>query len=143
MHWVIMQTNPHEGDPPSVVRRCSRGKVAIDLAVDAHSEHNLWCGLSNDVAEGGVFVATHESLEPGTNVDLSVRLPGVEEPVALRGVVRWIRAYGEESDAPAGVGVKFVALDQRALPELSRFATLRDPILFELDEPATRPRRRN
>src|SRR5688500_4056338 len=115
-----MESNSFEVEA-SVVRRRSRSQVEIELTVDLESEHNLWCGLSNDVADGGVFVATHESLEPGTQVRLAVHLPGFEEPFALQGIVRWTRAHSEESDGPAGVGVKFVAIDTGTLSPLSRF----------------------
>ena len=129
-----------EYDPERSMVRRSAGCVRVELGVDAVSEHNFWCDLSMDIRTGGVFIATHEPLRIGTVVEITLRLDA-GEPLIVGGVVRWTRPYFEGSDGPAGVGVKFVSLDSAIRELLSRFVqTVREPILFELDEMPLRHR---
>lgn len=125
----------------SMVRRCGQGRIHIEITIDALSEHNLWCDLSMDMQGGGVFIATHQPLRLGTVVELSLRLPDAPDPFAISGVVRWTRTYFEGSDGAPGVGVALLSPDDDVRDRLGRFAqTVRDPILFELDEAPMRRR---
>lgn len=120
------------------------GRVRVEITLDASSEHNVWCDLSMDVAEGGVFVATYEAVRLGTVVDVALRLPEDDEPTETSGVVRWTREHVDGADAPAGIGIKFVSLSPSAREALGRFAEcVREPILFELDEGPIRRRARS
>lgn len=111
--------------------------MQLDLAIDSASDHNFWCGLTSDIEQGGLFVATHQAFRLGTVIELSLSLPNVPAPTVMSGVVRWVRQYVEESDAPAGIGIQFGPLANEIRERLQRFtSTVREPILFELDEPA-------
>ena len=125
-----------DDDKPTVRRRPDSG-VHVAITVGAATDHTLWADLSFDVTAGGVFVATYHPLALGTVVHLLLTLEGEEVPVAASGVVRWTRLHREGSEAPAGVGVRFVDLPEEVAGRLTRFASrVREPMVFELDEAA-------
>ncbi|MBX3228591.1 MAG: PilZ domain-containing protein [Labilithrix sp.] len=102
------------------------------LCIDLCSEHNFWTGLTMNISEGGVFVATHVMLEPGTLVGLHLELPNRGHRIMTLGEVRWSRAYTGDDDVPPGLGIKFVGLDLGSLAAIRKFmTTIREPILFE------------
>jgi type IV pilus assembly protein PilZ len=106
-------------------------KAAVEIALDHASEHNFWSGLPMDMSDGGVFVATHRPLPVGTRVRVAMTLPGEADPVMATGQVTWTRPHLEGSDAPAGVGVFFVDVEEEAIAKVRRFTkTVREPIFF-------------
>jgi uncharacterized protein (TIGR02266 family) len=57
---------------------------------------------------GGLFIRTDERLSQGAKLELEWRLPGDNAPMRATAVVAWSRAASTE--APAGIGVRFVAV---------------------------------
>jgi uncharacterized protein (TIGR02266 family) len=101
------------------------------LCIDLCSQHNFWTGLTMDLSEGGVFVATHEILPVGSLVGLHLELPR-EKRIMTLGEVRWTRAFTNDDDIPPGLGIRFVGLDLASLTAIRRFiTTIREPLLFE------------
>ena len=100
--------------------------------IDMYSEHNFWSGLTMNMSEGGVFVATHKEVPVGTILVVEMELPGEEQPLVSLAEVRWSRAYNGDSDVPPGLGLQFVDLDDASLARVRRFVdSVRDPLLFE------------
>lgn len=100
------------------------------LCIDLCSEHNFWTGLTMNISEGGVFVATHVLLEPGSLVALHLELPATR--ILTLGEVRWTRPYTGDDDIPPGMGIQFTGLDVASLQAIRKFVTsVREPILFE------------
>lgn len=115
---------------PRASRRKHPRAIAY-LCIDVCSEHRFWTGLTMNISEGGVFVATHETLEPGTPVALHLELPKNKRVMAL-GEVRWSRPYTGDNEVPPGLGIKFVGLDVESLQTIRQFIlTIRDPRHFE------------
>jgi Tfp pilus assembly protein PilZ len=83
----------------------------IEAVITATSQSNFWCGFSEDLSCGGVFVATPAAPPIGELVHLSIRV-GAEPQVTAIGEVRWHR-YDAEGFV-CGCGVKFAMLDPRA-----------------------------
>lgn len=123
---------------PSAASRAVAPIVApLEVLVDLTTENNLWCDLDMALADGGVFVATFEALPIGSLVDLALHLPDAPEPIAVRGVVRWTRAYQEDDAVSAGVGVQFLDIQGDDEARLTWFAArVREPLFFALDEAA-------
>ena len=106
-------------------------RAIAHLCIDLCSEHNFWTGLTMNISEGGVFVATHVLLPVGSLVGLHLELQNQARIMTL-GEVRWSRAYSGDDDIPPGLGIKFVGLDLGALASIRKFImTIREPILFE------------
>ncbi|WP_169927272.1 PilZ domain-containing protein [Labilithrix luteola] len=131
----------NDDERPSV-RRMSSG-VHVVIALDRTSDHNLWSDLMMEEPHG-VFIATFHRLTLGTVVHLVLTLEGDPTPLAASGVVRWSSSHREGTDNVAGVGLRFVDLDDAAAAKLARFMShVREPIVFELEELPMRTRSAN
>ena len=72
-------------------------------------------GIARDIAVGGMFIETDAPARFGAEVIIHVELPGSNGPVALPGVVRWIR--------DGGMGVQFGllgAVETHIITEIAR-----------------------
>lgn len=107
-------------------------RTSVHVAIDIYSEHNFWSGLTMNVSEGGVFVATHRMIPSGTTIIVDMTLPTEEEPIVALAEVRWTRPWSSDPDVPPGLGLKFVHLSEDSLAKIRRFAErVREPIFFE------------
>ncbi|MCS6799172.1 MAG: TIGR02266 family protein [Myxococcota bacterium] len=109
-------------------RRAPRAAIQVDIGL--HSESNFFTALSGDVSDGGIFVATHELLEPGSDVDVSFVLPGGHHVTAL-GRVTWVRTPDPDGELPPGMGIRFARLEEDDRRAIEAFMRARDPILYE------------
>jgi uncharacterized protein (TIGR02266 family) len=80
------------------------------LCVDLCSRDAMWTGLTMNISEGGLFVATHAILPVESVVALHLELPPSKRIMCL-GEVRWTRDYTGNDDVPPGMGIRFVGLD--------------------------------
>jgi uncharacterized protein (TIGR02266 family) len=111
--------------------RRAHSRHNIEVEIDLTSDHNFFAGITLDLSEGGVFVATHLEKDIGTLIDLTLRLPGVATPVRCVGEVRWLRAYSESSDVPPGLGLRFVLLEPGAREMIQGFLAAREPMFYD------------
>jgi uncharacterized protein (TIGR02266 family) len=109
-------------------------RKAVSVEVGLQSESNFWVGFSHDISQGGLFVATYDTLPEGSEVQVTFCLPGHPEPICVAATVRWVRDYREDLDhgetAIPGMGVRFIDLseaDQRAIAD---FIQIREPLFF-------------
>jgi uncharacterized protein (TIGR02266 family) len=108
-------------------------RTSVSVAIDVYSEHNFWSGVTMDVSEGGVFIATQRMIKTGTMVIVDMDIPGEEEPIVALAEVSWLRAFSRDSDAPPGLGLQFVHVCEESLAKIRRFAeSYREPLLFEV-----------
>lgn len=101
-------------------------RVFIEADIGMLSDTNFYTGLSHDISDGGVFVATYQVQAPGTRVTLYFALPD-GHVVHAGGVVRWVR--GASADGHAGMGVAFEDLSPIDMAAIQRFIDQRSPIL--------------
>lgn len=113
---------------PDPNRRYSR-RVQLDVDIGFHSETNFFVGFAEDISDGGLFVATYDRLPVGTELTLSLVLPGGKQ-VVVSGRVTWIRDPNDEEVTP-GVGVRFERLDEDDRRAIDRFLKKRAPMFFE------------
>ena len=79
---------------------------------------------TRDIGVGGAFVECGAPPAAGTRLELEIEVPGADQAIALAAEVRWVLEPGT-AERPAGMGVKFGALEVDALLALSDyFATL-------------------
>ncbi len=104
----------------------------FDADLGAHSPTNFYKGLSgNDVIDaGGLFIATYQIPEIGSNVHLKVSLPGGYEFEAA-GVVRWTREANASGDAPPGFGVQFTHISPEGRQLVYRYVRNREPLFHD------------
>ncbi len=108
-------------------RKCER--VAVQTEVDLHTDSNLYQGFSSDLSDGGIFVATCNLLDAGTEVDLSFSVGG--KRVEAKGVVRWHREYNDATpDVFPGMGIEFLEMQQESKQALHAFTHQREPMFW-------------
>jgi uncharacterized protein (TIGR02266 family) len=119
--------------PPSPVGGpIALGKRAeVEANVGASSETNFYVGFSGEIAEGGVFVATYNTLEVGSLVSVTVTLPGGYE-FRVPGYVHFVRDPMDMSDdSEPGMGVRFELLQSEHRELILRFVRKRAPMFFD------------
>ena len=78
--------------------------------VDEFIEHH-----SHDVSRGGIFIKTPSPFPPGTLLKFELRIQDEQAVLAGVGRVVWKREAGDSGgDQPAGMGVKFIKLDEKS-----------------------------
>jgi uncharacterized protein (TIGR02266 family) len=101
-------------------------EIEVEFLGDSH----LITGLSQDISEGGVFIATYQALPIGSQVTLGLELP--DGRVEVQGVVRWARPELEECEQRPGFGVAFTNLSPDALAALTAFCRSEPPHYYEM-----------
>ena len=88
-------------------RKSERIKKGIKSEV--HSDEHVTFSSAVDLSRGGIFISTPEPLGNGSEVNLSIHIPGHGE-VEIQGVVRWVRP-DENASNKAGMGIEFININ--------------------------------
>ena len=97
-------------------------RFQVDLELTLQSESTIWIGHAENVSDGGVFVVSKELKPIGTEVEMTIKLPGANmAPVWAVGVVVWIRDAPGKVDAPLGMGIQFRLIADDALRRIRDF----------------------
>jgi uncharacterized protein (TIGR02266 family) len=105
-------------------------RVQLKTNINLGSDSNFFTGFSTDISEGGIFVATVETVPQGTKVDLDFTLPG-GRPLKATGVVRWLREPNDHTpELMPGMGVQFQDLPPEIASLISDFVRKREPLFF-------------
>lgn len=76
---------------------------------------------SHDVSKGGIFIKTSTPFPQGTLLKFEIRLSGDQAVIAGVGRVVWKReASTSGSESPAGMGVKFIKIDENSRTVIDR-----------------------
>ena len=105
-------------------------RVEIQVEVTMESDHNFFTGLSSNVSEGGLFVATNAVPPIGTRLVVRFALEGQPEHIDAVGEVCWVRD-ARSADFPAGFGLRFLKISDEALDRVAHFVAARDSIFYE------------
>jgi uncharacterized protein (TIGR02266 family) len=121
---------PPPAAPAPVERMSHPGeREQLEANVGATTESNFFVGFSGEIAEGGVFVATYQSLPLDTRVDVLVTLPGGFAK-SIPGTVRFVRDP-MDMDSEPGIGVRFDRLDDEGRELILRFIRKRPPLFYD------------
>ena len=108
-------------------------RVPLEVEVSLESDSNFYTGITGNVSEGGVFVATYTAPPIGALVSVRLKL-GEREPFELTGRVCWARPVERAAEhAPAGCGIRFSELSRDAEAAIKAFVSKRDSIFFDAD----------
>jgi uncharacterized protein (TIGR02266 family) len=116
---------------PPMVASVTSERALVEVVLHASSESNVWLGFSQDIAEGGVFVASYAAHPLGAHLDLDLHLHDHDEAVRVTGQVTWLRPASAGDDLPAGYGVRLTDASHEATKLLTRFASRRTPIFYD------------
>lgn len=119
-------------------------RYELSLAITMRGENNFYTGLSENISEGGIFIATHHLLPIGTPVVLAFTLPTSDVTLSLYGTVQWQRGpdatakgcdvFGGGREVPGvmpGIGVQFHGVDAASLRAIRVFMMQRQPVFFD------------
>jgi len=88
----------------SRIKKAPAGPKKLTLMVGPDTEHGLWVGFMEDIAEGGIFYSTQDRFTIGDPVDLDLHLSTRRGSLACKCVVRWVREDSGFTGAGAGLG---------------------------------------
>jgi uncharacterized protein (TIGR02266 family) len=94
-----------------------------------------------DVSRGGIFIKTANPFPPGTLLKFEIRLSSDQAVIAGVGRIVWKRdASASNGDRPAGMGVKFIKIDDPSKVVIDRLVNTRADAgkAYESPEQATR-----
>ena len=125
-----------------VTDRRRENRFLLVAEVTISGDNNFYTGLSGDISEGGMFLATHHCLPVGTPVVLSFSVPTSSVPILVQGTVQWTReprALAEQSNVfggaisavKPGMGVQFTSLERLARYAILAFIQKRQPEFYE------------
>ena len=105
--------------------RRREARAPIELKVEYKRLNTFFYDYTKNISKGGTFIKTDKPLGVGTVFVFKLMIPNQQEPVALRGEVRWVVKEGEplppQVSGPhePGMGIKFVydSPEQRAALE--------------------------
>jgi type IV pilus assembly protein PilZ len=86
----------------------------IELKVEYQKLNTFFADYTRNICKGGTFIRTRRPLGEGTEFVFKLIVPRLEEPLAIRGAVRWVVREGQPPppEAPAGaepgMGIRFL-----------------------------------
>jgi uncharacterized protein (TIGR02266 family) len=113
---------------PKRERRAAR-RIPIEVEIGLATETNFFTGFSEDLSDGGLFIATYQPLKVDTRLELTIRLPESED-IKAQGRVVWLREALDH--APAGVGVALEGLSDGDHSRILEFVRVRAPLFYDL-----------
>jgi type IV pilus assembly protein PilZ len=94
------------GDDDDERRRGFR--APIELKVEYKRLNTFFADYTKNISRGGSFIATDKPLPVGTEFVFALGVPGMPEPLRLRGKVIWVTPSAEATKGnPAGMGIEF------------------------------------
>jgi uncharacterized protein (TIGR02266 family) len=107
-------------------------RIPHQVEVKPDGAHQFWTGISENISEGGLFVATDTLPRLGERLGVNFLPPGMSEPIHVSGIVRWLRATSlEDRDAPPGFGIEFLDLPAAVVHAIQHYICQNPPLFFE------------
>lgn len=82
-------------------------RVPVSVQVDYRTASSFLVAYSINISRGGLFLESENAPAVGSTLNLELRVPGVDAPVAVRGRVTWTRPPPGDDGGPPGFGVRF------------------------------------
>lgn len=99
-------------------RRYARAPIDAPLTFTLKGKNDWQDGVGRDISVGGMSIETAASVPFGSEVEVSVQLPGDDDVFLLPGVVRWARG--------GRIGVQFGLLGARETHVITEIAKQAD-----------------
>ena len=110
-------TEAEDGERRQFVRLDIRQKVSYKII----GTKKLGQSLTKNISGGGIRFLAEHPLEPGTELEVALRVPDREEPVRFIGQVVW--SHPPQPSRPE-VGVKFIRIDPQDQALILHYTTL-------------------
>ncbi|EYF08731.1 PilZ domain-containing protein [Chondromyces apiculatus] len=89
--------------------RRSVPRSAIELSVEYKRLNTFFADYTRNISKGGTFIRTDRPLGLGTEFIFALRIRGLDEPLRIKGRVKWV-VPPEETTTPErqpGMGIEF------------------------------------
>lgn len=119
----------------TTAERRTQNRVDVELVISIESDSNFFTGFSENISEGGLFIATYDYKPMGEVFWLEFQLPELSHKVRTRCEVCWVREYNPAlPEMIPGMGVRFLDLENMDQGFVQRFCDqLREPMFIDLD----------
>jgi uncharacterized protein (TIGR02266 family) len=109
-----------------------RASARLEARLVASVELSNGChvGFTENLSEGGAFVATRAPHNVGDEVGLVIALPDLAL-IRARGTVRWLRTPCQKDGTSAGMGVRFERLSPLDAVRIQDFMATRRSLLVD------------
>ncbi|MBN2803641.1 MAG: hypothetical protein JXR91_11140 [Deltaproteobacteria bacterium] len=106
--------------------------IEINTELNMESDHNFFNGFSEDIIDGGIFIATFDPKPVGEKVVVRFKLPQ-NYPVVAKGVVQFVQLENpvEGVDTRTGMGVRFTHLMDSDKSAIQKYQKSRNPIFYD------------
>lgn len=95
--------------PVTGADRRQHERMAIELTVEYKRLNAFFADYTKNISRGGTFIRTEKPLAIGTEFVFKLHIPGMPEPLPLRGKVQWIiEPQNAQEDEEPGMGIGFV-----------------------------------
>lgn len=88
-------------------------RVEVALPVEFSNAGRVEVDLASNLSARGAFVRTATPLDVGDPLLLTFDVPGSRFPLQVAARVRWVTPFGDADSGRPGMGVEFIALDER------------------------------
>lgn len=113
------------------VERRRSPRVTLETEITIESESNFYTGFTEDISDGGLFLATYQLRPIGSEIEVSFTLPD-GHTVHASGLVRWLRDPRDYNrDAPPGMGIQFHGLSDQDRAAILEFIRSRSPLFYD------------
>jgi type IV pilus assembly protein PilZ len=83
-------------------------RQAIELSVEYKRLNTFFADYTRNISKGGTFIRTERPLDVTTEFIFALTIRGLDEPLRLRGRVKWIVSPADATpQSPAGMGIEF------------------------------------
>lgn len=106
-------------------------RVGMVLEVRYRNAGQFLVSYCTNLSRGGLFVSTRSPEPVGSELVLSLRVPGRMLPVTLRARVRWNRVE-DSPEGPAGMGLSFADVDGMLGEHIDRLVASAEPLRVDL-----------
>jgi len=133
----VVQAAKEEAMSKSLVppERESKEPLSVDVntMLNMNTDHQFFNGFSENIEEGGIFVATFDPKPMDSAVIVNFKLPG-GRPVTAKGKVQFVREYNPMTpDVAPGMGVKFTDLLASDKSAIEDYLQQRAPMFYDDD----------
>jgi len=131
-----MEENKPKRDKDDVIYKVLRKTPRVDAELEVSFEvseegpHNFYTGITQDISQGGIFLATHRILPKGTRIHLAFTLQGRE--ISAEAEVVWTRT--REAAGPGlepGMGMRFIDLKKEDEEFIAAYVAERETIYYD------------
>lgn len=107
-------------------------RLRMEAKITLRSQTNFFMGFSENISEGGIFIATECPPAVGDTVEVDIPLLDGSNTITIKGIVRWYRIMADGE--PSGCGVQFTDLPAGAEKHLENMITLleKEPLFIDL-----------